>query len=52
MQSFLRFSCCSEGKCSLKCSVNCQHFLKEMKENGIDHPGVVKNFVSAKMNVS
>ena len=41
MQSFLRFSRCSGGKLSLKCSVNCQH-LPKGKEREWNHPGEVK----------
>ena len=42
MQSFLRFSRCSGGKRSLKCSVNSQ-YLPKRKEREWNHPGVVKN---------
>ena len=35
MQFFLRFSPCSVGKQSLKCSVNSQHCLKKRKGSGI-----------------
>lgn len=51
IQFFLRFSPCSVGKQSLKCSVNSQHLPKEKEMNIKSSWGSV-NFVLSIMNVT